>query len=189
MRTLNVACLLVFVGIWLEKGMGLVVPGFIPTPLGEVFEYFPTAFEICIAIGIWALAALAFTLATRVVVAVELAEISNTKSRAICNDGAPGKIRSLGAPPTPMRQRSCATDMAHVPGEAGTPQVRGQGLRVARVLRVCGSTPPTVGTTCAWQKFQGISWRANFNRDLARQSLPGWQRLAADALPGASSKS
>ncbi|MEZ5581736.1 MAG: hypothetical protein R3F37_02185 [Candidatus Competibacteraceae bacterium] len=28
-----------FMGIWIEKGMGLVVPGFIPTPLGEIFEY------------------------------------------------------------------------------------------------------------------------------------------------------
>ena len=86
-RTLNVACLLVFFGIWLEKGMGLVVPGFIPTPLGEVFEYYPTAVEIRIAIGVWALAALAFTLAARVVVAVELVEISDAKSRAISGHG------------------------------------------------------------------------------------------------------
>ena len=41
--TLNIACGLAFAGIWIEKGMGLVVPGFIPTPLGEVFEYTPTA--------------------------------------------------------------------------------------------------------------------------------------------------
>ena len=36
--TLNIACVLAFVGIWIEKGMGLVIPGFIPTPLGEIFE-------------------------------------------------------------------------------------------------------------------------------------------------------
>jgi len=34
---LNAACVLAFVGIWIEKGKGVVVPGFIPTPLGEVF--------------------------------------------------------------------------------------------------------------------------------------------------------
>ena len=40
--TLNIACVLAFIGIWIEKGMGLVIPGFIPTPLGEIFEYTPT---------------------------------------------------------------------------------------------------------------------------------------------------
>jgi Ni/Fe-hydrogenase subunit HybB-like protein len=80
--TLNLACVLVFIGIWLEKGMGLVVPGFIPTPLGEVFEYRPTAVEFGIAIGVWALAALAFTLAARVTVAVELGEIRDAGPRA-----------------------------------------------------------------------------------------------------------
>ena len=42
---LNIACVLTFTGIWIEKGMGLVIPGFIPTPLGEVFEYAPTSVE------------------------------------------------------------------------------------------------------------------------------------------------
>jgi molybdopterin-containing oxidoreductase family membrane subunit len=60
--TLNLACGFAFVGIWLEKGMGLVVPGFIPTTLGEVFEYTPTMVEVCVAIGIWALCVLVFTL-------------------------------------------------------------------------------------------------------------------------------
>ena len=36
-------CGLASIGIWIEKGMGFVLPGFIPTPLGEVFEYSPTA--------------------------------------------------------------------------------------------------------------------------------------------------
>lgn len=53
-KYLTIACVLGFVGIWLEKGMGLVVPGFIPTTLGEVFEYTPTALEINVGLGIWA---------------------------------------------------------------------------------------------------------------------------------------
>lgn len=53
-KYLTIACVLGFVGIWLEKGMGLVVPGFIPTALGEVFEYTPTALEINVGLGIWA---------------------------------------------------------------------------------------------------------------------------------------
>jgi len=74
-RLLNVACVLAFIGIWIEKGLGLVVPGFIPTPLGEIFEYRPTAVELAIAVGIWALGALVFTLLARASIAVERGEV------------------------------------------------------------------------------------------------------------------
>jgi Ni/Fe-hydrogenase subunit HybB-like protein len=74
--TLNVACALAFVGIWVEKGMGLVVPGYIPTPLGEVFEYTPTAIELGIAIGVWALGILVFTLLAKAAIAIERGEVS-----------------------------------------------------------------------------------------------------------------
>ena len=40
------ACILLFVAIWIEKGMGLVVPGFIPSPLGAIVEYSPTWIEL-----------------------------------------------------------------------------------------------------------------------------------------------
>jgi molybdopterin-containing oxidoreductase family membrane subunit len=51
---LNVACVLAIIGIWIEKGMGMIIPGFLPTPLGEIVEYFPTMNETFICIGIWA---------------------------------------------------------------------------------------------------------------------------------------
>lgn len=73
--TLNIACACGFLGIWLEKGMGLVIPGFIPTPLGEVFEYVPTAQEFAIAIGIWAFGFLLFTLLAKASIAIELGAI------------------------------------------------------------------------------------------------------------------
>ncbi len=73
--TLNIACVLVFAGIWLEKGMGLVVPGFIPTQLGEFFEYTPTFTEVSIAMGVWALGAFVFTVLVRVALAIEQGHI------------------------------------------------------------------------------------------------------------------
>jgi molybdopterin-containing oxidoreductase family membrane subunit len=69
---LNIACVLGFVGIWLEKGMGLVIPGFIPTPLGEIFEYAPTLRELAVAMGIWATGFLVFTLLAKASIAIEL---------------------------------------------------------------------------------------------------------------------
>ncbi len=65
LRYLNVACVCAIVGIWIEKGMGLVVPGFIPTPIGEVFEYAPTMNEALVSFGIWAFGLLAYTIFLR----------------------------------------------------------------------------------------------------------------------------
>ena len=73
--TLNVACVFAFVGIWIEKGMGLVVPGFIPTPLGEIFEYTPTAVELLVSLGIWSFGALVFTLLAKASIAIELGQV------------------------------------------------------------------------------------------------------------------
>jgi molybdopterin-containing oxidoreductase family membrane subunit len=69
--TLNVACLLVFVGIWIEKGMGLIVPGFIPDTLHEIYEYAPSLREIIVGLGIWAFGCLFYTLAVRMVIALD----------------------------------------------------------------------------------------------------------------------
>jgi len=69
--TLNLACVLTIVGVWIEKGLGLVVPGFVPTPVGEIYEYMPGLVEIAVASGIWGLGLLLFTLAARVIVLIE----------------------------------------------------------------------------------------------------------------------
>ena len=55
---LNIACVTCFVGIWIEKGMGLIIPGFVPSPLGQIVEYLPTLNETLVCLGIWALGAL-----------------------------------------------------------------------------------------------------------------------------------
>ncbi|MDX1583212.1 MAG: NrfD/PsrC family molybdoenzyme membrane anchor subunit, partial [Thermoanaerobaculia bacterium] len=55
LKVLLPTCLLLFAAIWVEKGMGLIVPGFIPSPWGEIVEYQPTIIEIGVTLGIWAL--------------------------------------------------------------------------------------------------------------------------------------
>jgi molybdopterin-containing oxidoreductase family membrane subunit len=60
--TLNLACVLIITGVYIEKGMGLIIPGFIPGVLGEIYEYGPSAIEKSVTMGIWALGALFFTL-------------------------------------------------------------------------------------------------------------------------------
>lgn len=76
---LNIACALSFVGIWIEKGMGLVIPGFIPTPLGEIFEYTPTYPEVVISIGCWACGILVFTIMAKATIPIELGTVRHNK--------------------------------------------------------------------------------------------------------------
>jgi Ni/Fe-hydrogenase subunit HybB-like protein len=64
--TLNLACILVISGVYIEKGMGLVIPGFVPGTLGEIYEYTPTMIEKTITIGIWATGALIYTCLVKV---------------------------------------------------------------------------------------------------------------------------
>jgi Ni/Fe-hydrogenase subunit HybB-like protein len=67
---LALACAAVFVSIWIDKGLGLVVPGFIPSPLGEVTEYTPTWLEMLITAGVWAMGGLILTLLFKVLVSI-----------------------------------------------------------------------------------------------------------------------
>jgi len=60
--TLNMACVFVVTGVYIEKGMGLIVPGFVPDTLGEIYEYSPSMSEILITMGIWAIGAMLYTL-------------------------------------------------------------------------------------------------------------------------------
>jgi Ni/Fe-hydrogenase subunit HybB-like protein len=71
-RWLMISCALLFVGIWVEKGMGLVIPGFIPSPLGEIVEYTPTWIELGVTAGIWALGMLVLTVLVRVALPIEM---------------------------------------------------------------------------------------------------------------------
>ena len=74
-KFMRVACVMAFVGIWVEKGMGLIVPGFIPTPLGDLVEYTPSKIEILVSLGIWSFGALLFTMMGKVVLAIETGEL------------------------------------------------------------------------------------------------------------------
>jgi molybdopterin-containing oxidoreductase family membrane subunit len=71
--TLAVACVATFVSLWLEKGLGLIVAGFVPGPLEHVTDYAPTIPELFIGIGIWALGFLVLTVLYKIAVSVKQA--------------------------------------------------------------------------------------------------------------------
>jgi Ni/Fe-hydrogenase subunit HybB-like protein len=67
---LAVGSVLAFGGVYIEKGMGLLVPGMTPGVLGEIYEYTPSGTEIAIGVGIWGTGALLFTLMVKVAMAI-----------------------------------------------------------------------------------------------------------------------
>ncbi len=66
----TIACALAFVGCWIEKGMGLIVPGFVPSTLHEIVEYSPSLVEWKITAGMWALGLMIYTIALKVAIPV-----------------------------------------------------------------------------------------------------------------------
>jgi Ni/Fe-hydrogenase subunit HybB-like protein len=76
LKWLNAACVMCIFGIWIEKGMGLVIPGFVPTPIGELVEYLPTLNETLVCIGIWAFGLLTFTVLLRMAVPILQGQLS-----------------------------------------------------------------------------------------------------------------
>jgi molybdopterin-containing oxidoreductase family membrane subunit len=74
LKILYVLCGMLFIAIWIEKGFGLIVPGFIPGPWGKIAEYTPTFVEISVTLGIWAMGAFIFTILAKTGIAVELGQ-------------------------------------------------------------------------------------------------------------------
>ena len=64
------ACVAVFISLWIDKGFGLVIGGFIPNPFGTVTEYWPTMPETVITLGVWATGFLVLTVLYKIVVSV-----------------------------------------------------------------------------------------------------------------------
>ncbi|HSM04548.1 MAG TPA: NrfD/PsrC family molybdoenzyme membrane anchor subunit [Longimicrobiales bacterium] len=73
-RVLIGACVVLFVAIWMDKGLGLVIPGFVPSPLGEIVEYRPTWVEFSVTAGIWAFGLFVLTVLVRVALPIELGQ-------------------------------------------------------------------------------------------------------------------
>jgi Ni/Fe-hydrogenase subunit HybB-like protein len=68
---LAVACVMLFIGAWIDKGLGLISGGFVPNPLHQVHEYMPTFPEVMITIGVYAVGALLLTILYKITIGVK----------------------------------------------------------------------------------------------------------------------
>ena len=70
-KVLFPACILLFLGVWIEKGMGLIVPGLVPSPMGEIVDYAPSLVEIGVTVGILALGVFVVTVLLKPALVIE----------------------------------------------------------------------------------------------------------------------
>lgn len=107
-RWLIPACIVLFVSIWIEKGLGLVIPGFIPSPLGEIVEYTPTLVELGVTAGVWALGLFVLTVLVKVAIPIELGEVRSPHLQdpsAAYRATRPRSTRPRTDPVRPVRTR------------------------------------------------------------------------------------
>ena len=74
--TLNIGCLLIYASVYIEKGMGTVIPAFTPDTLGEIYEYTPTLHELRIGAAIFSIGFLVFTLLCKVAIPIMTGEFA-----------------------------------------------------------------------------------------------------------------
>lgn len=77
---LPIACVLVFLGVWIEKSIALVLPGQIPSPIGEFTEYAPSAIELINVAGVWATGLMLFTFLVKGTVGILLGDVKYSKT-------------------------------------------------------------------------------------------------------------
>ncbi|MCX7857873.1 MAG: hypothetical protein N2513_07850 [Deltaproteobacteria bacterium] len=82
---INIGCILIIIGVYIEKGLCFIIPGFGPDPIGEIYEYGPSFHEMVISVGILATGLLIYTLLTKPAVGITLGKLRNQKSYPVQN--------------------------------------------------------------------------------------------------------
>ncbi len=65
------ALIILIVGIWIEKGIGLIVPGLVPSPMGELIDYAPSGVELMITLGVVSLGMFVITMLLKPALIIE----------------------------------------------------------------------------------------------------------------------
>ncbi len=68
--TMNIGCVLIYASVYIEKGIALIIPGFTPDQLGQVYAYVPSSTELRVAAGVFGVGFLLFTLMVKVSVSI-----------------------------------------------------------------------------------------------------------------------
>jgi Ni/Fe-hydrogenase subunit HybB-like protein len=85
--TLNIGAVLIYASVYIEKGIALIVPGFTPDTLGQIYVYTPSMTEIRTAVMIFSAGFLLFTFLSKVVIAIVFEDYSINDLRRVKKPG------------------------------------------------------------------------------------------------------
>ncbi len=72
-KALAICCSALFLSIWMEKGLAMIIAGFVPSPLGRFTTYHPTIPELLISAGIYGIGIFLITVFFRIFVRIKSA--------------------------------------------------------------------------------------------------------------------
>ena len=78
--TMNIGCLLIYVSVYIEKGVALIIPGYTPDVLGQVYQYVPSLTELRVSVGVFGIGFLLFTLMVKVSIRVLFTQPATTRA-------------------------------------------------------------------------------------------------------------
>ena len=68
--TLNIGAVMIYASVYVEKGIALIIPGFTPDVLGQIYVYTPSMTEIRTATMIFSLGSVLFTFLVKIAIAI-----------------------------------------------------------------------------------------------------------------------
>ncbi len=87
--TLNIGAALIYAGVYVEKGVALVIPGLTPSMVGEIYEYTPSLQEMLVAVGVFSTGFFVFTVLLKITVPIMLGQSTKAHS-AMAKTAEPG---------------------------------------------------------------------------------------------------
>ncbi len=64
-------CTIVIIGVWIDKSLGMITGGFIPSPLDQITQYTPTGEELLVSLGVFATGLLVLTILYKIATTVK----------------------------------------------------------------------------------------------------------------------
>lgn len=74
--TMNAGCVMIYISVYIEKGIALIIPGYTPDVLGQVYHYIPSITELRVSMGIFGAGFLLFTLIVKTAIGVLFGDLS-----------------------------------------------------------------------------------------------------------------
>lgn len=66
--TMNIGAFLIYFSVYIEKGIALIVPGYTPDTLGQIYKYTPSIGELRVSVGIFGIGFFVFTMLVRIAI-------------------------------------------------------------------------------------------------------------------------